>query len=204
MNSIREIILAAPTSDRVAYFESHFGQLVGWMTDPDKRFLTDWLPGVALRYPTYPMTIVEVGTFSGSTARGLIALSGGGKITCIDNWKDVHVSDPSKQWRDTLQQKFNLLQHATLIEGDLAEIGAKWVQPIDLLLVDADHSYVGAITDIRNFAPKVVPGGYCLVDDYDLPDVIRACTEFFDSTWEPLRLPTEHDNKLACWRRREA
>jgi hypothetical protein len=55
-----------------------------------------------------------------------------------------------------------------------------------LVYVDGDHTYDGAAKDIRNFGPKVVPGGWLIMDDagFDLPGsgfwkgyetVTRAC-----------------------------
>ena len=200
---IRDILKAAPKEDRVAYFESAFGQIVGWMTDADKRFLAEWLPDIGLSYPVQPMRVAEIGTFRGSTARGLIALSGGGQITCVDNWRDVHDENPRALWQDTLKNNgADLLEYATLIEGDNKEVGTQWNNPIDLLLIDSDHAYDGAISDMRGFARKVVLGGYCLVDDYQMPDVERACKEFFTRDWSQIRVPvSETEGKLAVWRR---
>lgn len=56
-----------------------------------------------------------------------------------------------------------------------------------VVYIDGDHTYEGAASDIRNFAPKVVPGGWLVMDDasFDLPgttfwkgyeSVSRACT----------------------------
>jgi hypothetical protein len=200
---IKEILTAAPDEERVAYFESKFGEIAGWMTTQDKRFLAYWLPKVAANYPVQPMRIAEIGTFRGSTARGLIALSGGGNITCVDNWRDVHDANPRALWEATLKSNGpDLLEYATLIEGDNKEVGTKWSDPIDLLLIDSDHAYDGAISDMKNFANKVISGGYCLVDDYQMIDVERACHEFFGDSWRPVRKPTsEADGKLACWQR---
>jgi hypothetical protein len=55
-----------------------------------------------------------------------------------------------------------------------------------VIYVDGDHTYDGVSKDIRNFAPKVAPGGWMVMDDagYDLPGsvfwkgyetVARAC-----------------------------
>ena len=189
---------------RVAYFRQKLGQLVGWMTHEDEKFLVDWLPQVALAYKRYPMRIVEIGTFLGSTARGLIGLSGGGTITCVDNWRDVHESNPRAAWEKTLRSNgMDLLAHATLIEGDVRAIGATWAKNADLLLVDADHSYESASADLRDFGARVVHGGYCLVDDLDLPDVEKAAKEFFvPRVWEVIRFPMKSEGKLGCWRRK--
>jgi Methyltransferase domain len=187
--------------------------MFGWVVGAPQRFLVDWLPGVALEYPHQPMRVVEVGTFLGSTARGLIVLSGGGQITCIDNMMDVHYAEmglPSARagWEAVLSGKSggaDLSSYAKLIEGDSFVVGAAWTDPIDLLLVDAAHDYRSAFTDMRNFARWVVPGGYCLVDDYNMTDVANACRDYFlDKEWETVRQPASPDpgGDMSCYRRR--
>lgn len=56
----------------------------------------------------------------------------------------------------------------------------------ELIYIDGDHTYTGALADIEHYAPKVVAGGWLVMDDaaYDLPGstfwkgyetVARAC-----------------------------
>src|SRR5260370_1393623 len=117
---------------RLVHF-SPCGQLAGWMSQPDARWLVEWLPGAAKVYPTHPMRIVEVGTFAGSTARGLITLSGGGQAKCIDDFTDMNpgtlAGHPNGRsyWEMVLRSNgVDLLPFATLIEGKSTEIGAGW------------------------------------------------------------------------------
>jgi len=42
-----------------------------------------------------------------------------------------------------------------------------WDQPIDLLFIDADHSYEGCLDDWNNFSPFVKPGGWVFFHDCD-------------------------------------
>lgn len=186
--AIKEVLRSAPPPgdpQRIHYIGAHCGQLFGWMTGPNAHFLVDWLPDAALAYPRQPMRIVEVGTFAGSTARGLIALTGGGSAVCIDNFMDMNPQTLGKHasgrafWEATMRERVDLSAYATLVEGDSGEVGRAWKQPIDLLLVDGDHAYASAKRDIELFAQHVVTGGYCLVDDYHMPDVALACHESF-------------------------
>ena len=41
-----------------------------------------------------------------------------------------------------------------------------WEAPIELLWIDADHSYRGLLTDLRLWTPHVVPGGVVAIHDY--------------------------------------
>ncbi len=37
--------------------------------------------------------------------------------------------------------------------------------PLDILYVDGNHSYEGALSDLKNYTPFIKPGGYLVVDD---------------------------------------
>lgn len=222
----REGILAhlharpAPGPARVDYFHRIYGQITGWIAEVDRQWMCDHLPEIALAYPR-EMRIVEVGTFGGGTARGLVAMTGG-RITCTDNWSDFHpdgadggycshagcATGPEFFWT-ILGKKVCTADPPympdlsgcvdELITGDSRAVGSAWSTPIDLLLVDGDHSYEVALADIKNFGRHVVPGGVILVDDYDMPPVASACEEALRAPeWETLRGPPA---KLVAYRR---
>jgi hypothetical protein len=44
-------------------------------------------------------------------------------------------------------------------------IGTLSVEQFSLIYVDGDHSYEGAASDIRNYAPLIAEGGYLVMDD---------------------------------------
>lgn len=52
----------------------------------------------------------------------------------------------------------------------------------DLIHVDGDHSYEGALLDLRLALDRLAPGGVIIVDDWLDPDVKRACAEFQQAT----------------------
>lgn len=210
--AMREVLRKAPHGfeERVDYLGRNFGQLFGWIEGPDQRFLVDWLPEVGLSYDR-PLRIVEIGTFAGSTARGLVTMTGGGQITCIDNLLDLHSgvlnghADGPAMWRSTIATNgLDLTEHAKLIVGDSLDVGPHWDEEMDLLLVDGAHDEISAAADIRNFAKWIVPGGHCLVDDTSMPPVERACRAyFFEEEWETIRPPVPSDGgSLAVYRKR--
>jgi hypothetical protein len=206
-----KMLLDAPQSDdpsRLGWF-GRIGQLFGWIAGPDQQFLVNWLPDVARDYPIYPMRIVEVGTFAGSTARGLVTMTGGGSIVCIDNMVDVHQgargNHPSGRafWEATIGDNgANLRPFARLIEGNSADVGRGWTDPIDLLFIDGDHSEQAAYDDMQLFAKHVVSGGYCLVDDHDMTGVVAACDRYFKDDWELVGAPSEPTAKIIAYRRK--
>ena len=57
---------------------------------------------------------------------------------------------------------------------------------LDLVFIDADHSYEGCIADIRAWMPKIKKGGYISGHDYENNEgdfkfgVTRAVNEMFE------------------------
>jgi len=206
---LRRILDEAPADarERIGHVGMRTGQLFGWITGPDQEFIATWLPKVSREW-SGPMKIVEVGTFAGSTARGLIAFSGGGTITCIDNMVDVHAGARGHHasgrafWEDTIKSNgVDFSSYATLIEGESRDVGLQWKDTIDLLFVDGDHHEEPAFTDLSLFGMHVVTGGYCLVDDYDMPDVVRACDRYFDGRWRTVHRPDGATAKIIAYQR---
>lgn len=212
---MRAVLRGAPDGyeARHEYIGERCGQLFGWLGGgDDQAFMLDWLPRASDSYGR-PMRMLEVGTFLGSTARGLVTLSGGGTVTCIDNMVDVHwrtyndgkFGSAREAWEHTLRTMgADLSEFAALIEGDSMVIGPAWDQPLDLVFIDANHEEPFVSSDIRNFAKWVVPGGYCLVDDTTMAPVVAACRSYFLAPdWEVVRdiSTSEARGSLACWRR---
>lgn len=188
------------------------GQLFGWITDPDQALLLKTIPDIALAREIHPIRIVEVGTFAGSTARGLVTMTGGGRITCIDNFKDMNPDTLGGHetgrdyWEATIRKNgWDLSPFATLIEGTSVEVGHRWRDPIDMLFVDDDHDEEPAFASLSLYAHHVTSGGYVLVDDYHMPSVRRACERYFysGSSWTVTHQPTgnEKDTTIAIYRR---
>lgn len=193
---IQQLIAEAPPvgdPERTNYFMRVFGSITGWITEPDRKWLCDALPDIGRSFD-HPPRIVEIGTFAGATARGFIALTGGGVITCVDDWYEFkhyegrretnykllgpHASGPDFFWW-TLHQTPDLSQYANVVEADSKVLAKTWDKPIDILFVDGDHSYEGAKSDIEGFGAHVVMGGYLLVDDVHMPPVRKALDEYF-------------------------
>lgn len=65
--------------------------------------------------------------------------------------------------------------------GDSVALAAVWpAVPIDVVFIDGDHSYLGALRDFECWAPKVRPGGWIMIDDADdnaLPELLGLVDE---------------------------
>ena len=76
-------------------------------------------------------------------------------------------SDVSKKYKDRLIP----------IQGK-SGIVAKKVPMVDLVFIDADHSYDGCSTDVRAYTPKVNINGILSGHDIDYPGVNQAVNQF--------------------------
>lgn len=83
-------------------------------------------------------------------------------------------------------------------EMDSKDFAKKWVDPIDLLFIDADHDAKAVLTDFRNLAPYVRPytGLILLHDTYPInKDLLRknACGDAWKTAKKINRLKS-YDN----------
>jgi predicted O-methyltransferase YrrM len=142
-----------------------------WLQEPEKLFYF----GVGAFGPGE--NIVEVGTFEGGSAMFLAAglnRRNAGLLSCID----PHLGGPP--WLGMAPPQYTLQkfrEHARACGvanriqewvGDSLAVAAVWpAVPIDVVFIDGDHSFIGALRDFECWAPKVRPGGWIMIDDTD-------------------------------------
>jgi len=120
-----------------------------------------------------PERIVEIGTFAGGTAVGFgraLTENGAGQLICVDQDSYSRGTFPEVAQRN-LERVGVPESQFRLCCGDskqwLPKLGREFPGQIDLLLVDGDHTYEGALADLRNSLPLMRPGGLVLVHDVD-------------------------------------
>ncbi len=174
--------------------------------------------GVSLENRT--VRIVEVGSWIGHSA--CIMAEAASILTdyemhCVDHWQGgIAVQRQAAEQHDVFERwKQNTARFAPFVfahRGDSTQVAIKdWAhrdkdhQGIDILFIDADHSYESCLADIKAWAPFVKPGGIIMGHDYSFvfPGVKRAVHEVFgwdiptagSSIWIE-RLPRELNPKL--------
>jgi cephalosporin hydroxylase len=180
-----------------------FGQLeLGELTELAEQLLAfPWEPDYI---------IVEIGTYKGKTpimmAKALATIDKYPLIVSIDAFERVTPTP--------LNCRGN---YATTIAGILeAKLGSQCIvisasssdvediipYRIGALIIDGWHSYEQASADLRNYMPKVVPGGFCLVDDYCdfYPGVIQAVDEYLAAHGSTVKLE-KHESKWVILRK---
>lgn len=66
---------------------------------------------------------------------------------------------------DAALETLKRLGDARLIVAYSTEAAKDWRDPIDLLIIDGDHSPTGAMADLRDWSPMVRPGGRIVMHD---------------------------------------
>lgn len=105
-----------------------------------------------------PMTILEIGTFTGYSAICLAhGLQEGGKLITID------CNPEMEDFTRPYFEEAGLSEKIEMMIGDASEIIENLQGPFDLVFIDADKE--NYINYFKMVFPKVTPGGYILADN---------------------------------------
>lgn len=140
---------------------------------------------------------VELGVAEGKLLRSLMNNERVRKIItsyyAIDLWKDYH--DVSNEKWEQYYQEINAMRkdwpQLHVLRKDVTNASFSFYRgSVDLVFIDADHSYEAVKNDIRTWLPKVRRGGLLLGHDYNHRKVKRAVDEIFDSVETTCAAPT--------------
>jgi len=131
-----------------------------------------------------PRIILEIGTYFGGgseiLARALNETNSGLLITLDSNEaRAEEVERRMALWDPDVRAKTTFLAHTS--EEFFRSLIGKWEPAIDIAIVDGDHTYLGAYSDIVRCAQQIAGGGMIIVDDYDQSSVNRAVADFADT-----------------------
>jgi len=134
--------------------------------------------------------IVEIGSYMGLSsmifAKGLKEKLSG-KVYCIDPWESTvpSLTDDMKAAARNLEEQglslYNIFlknmklagvsSHIVTTRGYSLDIIKKWSKAIDILFIDADHSYEATLSDFNNWIHFLKPGGIVVLHDVELPSI---------------------------------
>jgi predicted O-methyltransferase YrrM len=149
-----------------------------------------------------PRTIVELGTYSGSSfaafCQAVDASGGNGHVYGIDLWQgDVHMGSFDEELYQEMAQ-FSATRYpglATLIRKDFNEAAVSFAdRSIDLLHIDGTHTYEAVMNDFTTWLPKMSERGVILFHDINVtvqnagPAALKfGVRKVFDSIKAPYR-----------------
>lgn len=142
------------------------------------------------------IVVVEIGSYTGISAS--IFNSVFDDVYCVDAWTSGYddTDIASRQNMEEVEAAFDKQIAGTTIQklkGSSAEMAKHFEDgSVDLVYIDADHTYDGVVRDINIWMPKVKKGGYLAGHDYVegwggvLPavnDTIGVPDETFAENW---------------------
>ena len=134
---------------------------------------------VVSRFLEHGARAAEVGSYSGGSACILWhAMRRGGKdvvLACHDLFRPFEIDGERRDIEpifDANTEAWGV--RALKVKGDSKVTHAIHQDgSLDYCFIDGDHSFEGALADIRNFLPKLKPGGWLVIQDC-IGDVVRA------------------------------
>ena len=120
-----------------------------------------------------PSSVIEIGTRCGYSLASFHVVAPDAKFLCVDGALDADSPACLQHWQSVVD---SLGIDAQLIVANSHDL--QQLPPADFAHVDGDHSYAGALADLRLVAHVPV----ILADDCDNPDVERAVEEFAAET----------------------
>lgn len=128
---------------------------------------------VRLYYEIEPEQVVEIGTQHGYSLRYWLKYAQpGATIIAIDWWnKSEMPEDPRPTWESWVPEGVNF--HSII--GDSHQEDTKtqllnYVDEIDFLFIDGDHTYEGVMQDFEMYGPLVRQGGIIAFHDLITPE----------------------------------
>ena len=123
-------------------------------------------------------TMVELGTSAGESGVMFAAAGIFSKIYHIDSWCAEHSNEAGKKIC-----AYNLERYpgSEMIHRDMFELEKEWDQRLDMIYLDADHTYPEVKKGLEAWDKHLRSGGIWAGHDYTSvwPGVIQAVDEFF-------------------------
>ena len=131
--------------------------------------VTDQELAMLERYSRDAQVICEIGCYEGRTSVAL-ACNTAARVYSIDPFFRGRLGICYTEWVAKLNRWRNGAENLIYIKGLSQEVARTFNSPIDLLFIDADHSYEAVQMDWQEWFPKVRKGRYIALHDAKLAD----------------------------------
>lgn len=139
------------------------------------------------RFPRYPISCVEIGSWVGMSALAIV--EEGVDVYCVDHWqgnREDHLGEIADRLgpdhifktfcENTKPYLFNRIFPCRGTSTFWAEV---WPFEVECILIDACHTYEAVSEDMKSWWRHLKPGGLMFGHDYGgFPSVRRAANEF--------------------------
>ena len=128
---------------------------------------------------------VEIGSYSGE---GTVVLADHFKeVLAVDPWENGYDPNDVASHQCPMEDVFNAFTERTKVKGNINFSRGKSLDALefladgslDLVYVDGDHRYEGALADIKGWLPKLRKGGCMTGHDFSFPTIRQALSETF-------------------------
>ncbi|MCF7852311.1 MAG: class I SAM-dependent methyltransferase [Simkaniaceae bacterium] len=153
-----------------------------------------FLKTVSLLWNVKIKTIAEIGVYRGISSIYLRQLFPEAHLYLIDPWeiysdyKNEEAAAPTQD-KEVMEKAYHMVislfgndPQTTIMRHTSQEASDLIAEPIDLILIDGNHSYSYVKQDITLWQPKIRSGGLIAGHDYNslFPGVMRAVDEAFN------------------------
>jgi hypothetical protein len=127
----------------------------------------DLLKDISLRLPTDP-DVLCIGAGAGTCTLAVLEERPDALYYSVD------IRTTEQEWGTNehlrlAETPFGESGHVIRIWGDSKIVGKRWRVPLDLLIIDGDHSELGVAGDASLWIPHLNLGGYVIFHDYHSP-----------------------------------
>lgn len=124
-------------------------------------------------------TIVEIGSYLGASSCFLAegAKQTNSRVYCVDTWQNEGMTEGIRDTFGEFMNNVSTLKNITPLRGTSTTVANGFNGPIDLLFIDADHSYEAVITDLKCWVPKLKPEGWLLLHDWGWAEGVQRAVE---------------------------
>jgi MoaA/NifB/PqqE/SkfB family radical SAM enzyme/predicted O-methyltransferase YrrM/glycosyltransferase involved in cell wall biosynthesis len=120
--------------------------------------------------------IVEVGSYLGGST-GFLAEGAKGRdvrIFCVDTWLNDAMTEGSRDtFCEFLENTRSYSEMITPLRGRSVDVGRGFQHQVDLLFIDADHSYEACREDLSVWLKHMKAGGILVLHDYGWAEGVR-------------------------------
>lgn len=129
--------------------------------------------------------VIEVGSWYGETAT-VLSEAGADEVYCVDHWKGSddphdelavqHKKFPrSEVWKTWCLNTMDYGNIFAITASSLMASQMPWA--VEMVFLDADHSYEAVKADIREWSKRIVPGGILCGHDFNMFMGVRKAVE---------------------------